>query len=71
VERPASTGPQFYYFQIVPGPFMRDAGFTDSIKSALNRVGGKTILIRNPGEFAKAIERVEKAPRLPSQSATH
>jgi hypothetical protein len=35
----------------------------DTIKSAIARLGGKTILIHTPGEFAKAIERLEKAGR--------
>jgi len=32
----------------------------DTIMSAVSRLGGKTILIRSPGEFAKAIERLGK-----------
>jgi hypothetical protein len=47
----------------VPAPFQQEAMLTDTIKSTLSRLGGKTMLIHNPGEFAKAIERVEKAPR--------
>ena len=57
VEKPAALSPHFYYFQLLPGPFQQDAMLTDSIKSTLSRVGGKTLLIHNPGEFAKAIER--------------
>ena len=41
----------------------RRATPTDTIKSALSRLGGKTILIHTPGEFAKAIERLEKGGR--------
>ena len=62
LERPAGTGQQFFYFQIVP--FVRDTATPgDTIKSALSRLGGKTILIHTPGEFAKAIERLEKGGR--------
>lgn len=64
LEKPAIHGPQFYYFQLAP--FLRQpatATPTDTIKSALSRLGGKTILIHTPGEFAKAIERLEKGGR--------
>jgi hypothetical protein len=59
LEKPAGHAPQFYYFQIVP--FLRQTATPDdTIKSAMSRLGGKTILIHTPGEFAKAIERLEK-----------
>jgi hypothetical protein len=65
LEKPAGHGPEFYYFQIVP--FLSpEAALGDSIKSAVSRLGGKTIQIHTPGEFAKAIERVVAQPsRLP------
>jgi hypothetical protein len=64
LEKPAGHGPQFYYFQLAP-VFRQPATATptDTIKSALSRLGGKTILIHTPGEFAKAIERLEKGGR--------
>jgi hypothetical protein len=59
LEKPAGRAPQFYYFQIVP--FLRQtAAPPDTIKSAMSRLGGKTMQIHTPGEFAKAIERLEK-----------
>jgi hypothetical protein len=62
LEKPAGSGQQFFYFQIVP--FVRQTATpADTIKSALSRLGGKTILIHTPGEFAKAIERLEKGGR--------
>jgi hypothetical protein len=62
LEKPAGRGPQFYYFQIVP--FLRETATPgDTIKSAMSRLGGKTILIHTPGEFAKAIERLERGGR--------
>ena len=62
LEKPAGSGQQFFYFQIVP--FVRQTATpTDTIKSALSRLGGKTIMIHTPGEFAKAIERLEKGGR--------
>lgn len=62
LEKPADGRPQFYYFQIAP--FMHPTSSPpDTIKSAVSRLGGKTILIHTPGEFAKAIERMEKGGR--------
>jgi len=64
LERPAGHGPQFYYFQI--SPFARQTALpNDTIKSTVARLGGKTILIHTPGEFAKAIERLEKTGKGP------
>ena len=62
LEKPSGHGPQFYYFQIVPF-LSQTAGLSDIIDSAVSRLGGKTMLIRTPGEFAKAIERLEKGGR--------
>ena len=64
LEKPSGQGPQFYYFQLAPF-FRRPAPAepADTIKSALSRLGGKTLVIHTPGEFAKAIERLEKARR--------
>jgi hypothetical protein len=32
----------------------------DSIRHAVMRLGGKTMMIRSPGELAKAIDRLEQ-----------
>jgi hypothetical protein len=62
LEKPAGRAPQFYYFQIVP--FLRQTATpADTIKSAMSRLGGKTMQIHTPGEFAKAIDRLEKGGR--------
>ena len=64
LEKPAGHGQQFYYFQIVP--FLRQTAMpADTIKNAMSRLGGKTILIHTPGEFAKAIERLENRKSAP------
>jgi hypothetical protein len=55
-------GPEFYYFQIVPFP-RQTATLSDTIQSAVSRLGGKTMTIHTPGEFAKAIDRLEKGGR--------
>ncbi len=55
-------GPQFFYFQIAP--FVNQTAMpADTIRSAVSRLGGKTILIHTPGDFARAIERLEKGGR--------
>ncbi len=66
LERPEGRAPQFYYFQLVPFMRQQQAMLADSIKSTMSRVGGKTIQIHTPGEFAKAIERLEKIDRTGS-----
>lgn len=59
LEKAAEHGPQFFYFQIAP--FVSQAGeLGDTIKSAVSRLGGKTMVIHTPGDFAKAIERLER-----------
>jgi hypothetical protein len=61
LEKPAGRTPLFYYFQIAPYLFRQTSLPTDTIRSTVGKLGGKTILIHTPGEFAKAIERLEKA----------
>ena len=56
----SAPGPPFFYFRIVPVA-RPDSEFGDTIHSAVSRRAGKTITIRTPGDFAKAIERLEKA----------
>jgi hypothetical protein len=63
LEKPAGRGPQFFYFQLSPFIRQQPAMLTDTIKSTISRVGGKTIVIHNPGEFARAIDRLEKGGR--------
>ena len=65
LEKPDGRGPQFFYFQIAP--FIRAQPMPgDTIKSTVARLAGKTILIHTPGEFAKAIERLERAGKGPA-----
>jgi hypothetical protein len=70
VPKGSGPAPHFFYFQVRPffrqggppaGPFGAPAPvLADSISSAVSRVGGKTIVIHNPADFAKAIERLER-----------
>jgi len=68
--RPDHPEPRFYYFQYSPYTlaWVRRAGGLvranplpfDGISRLVAPLQGKTIAIRSPGEFAKAIEQVEK-----------
>ena len=62
LEKPPVHGPEFYYFQIVPF-LTQNAMLADTIQSAVSRLGGRTMTIHTPGEFAKAIDRLEKGGR--------
>ncbi len=53
-----AAGPGYFYFQYRP-PFRREAYFSDSIGSAVSRLGGRLKIIRTPGDLAKAIDEVE------------
>ena len=65
LEKAPGPVPRFFYFQVRPffrggrvgGPL--PAVLPDSINSAMSRLNGKVIVIHTPGEFAKAIARLE------------
>jgi len=63
LEKPSTGVPQFYYFQLAPFLLQQQATLTDTIKSTVARLGGKTMVIHTPGDFAKAIDRLEKGGR--------
>ena len=58
----AVTASRFMFFQMHP-PFRGgpppDANFPDSISQTIARLKGKTLHIRTPGDFAKAIRQLE------------
>jgi hypothetical protein len=63
VNRPASGGPQFFYFQY-RSPFQRmQATVPDVIHRAVQKMKGKVMVIHSPGDFAKAIDQVEHRTR--------
>jgi hypothetical protein len=58
LEYPGGNAPQFFNFQFRPY-FRAGPSFPDSISLATAKVKGKTIVIRTPADFAKAIEQIE------------
>jgi hypothetical protein len=60
LERPQIGGPRFFYFQYRPAFFQQQATLPDTINRAVSRLKGKTVVIRTPGEFAKAIDQIER-----------
>jgi hypothetical protein len=58
LEYPGGTAPQFFNLQFRPY-FRAGPSFPDSISLATAKVKGKTIIIRTPADFAKAIEQIE------------
>jgi hypothetical protein len=53
------AAPQVFNFQFRPY-FRAGLGMPDSISRATARLKGKTIIIRTPADFAKAIEQIER-----------
>jgi len=61
LERPQGLGTRFFYIQyrsLMP----QQAGLPDTINYAVNRMKGKTMVIRTPGDFARAIGQIEHTP---------
>ncbi|HTS32159.1 MAG TPA: hypothetical protein VMH81_40090 [Bryobacteraceae bacterium] len=59
LERSGGQAPHFYYIQyrsLMPQP----SEFPDVITRAVARLKGKTLVVHTPGDFAKAIEQVER-----------
>jgi len=61
-EKRPGHGPEICYFQLVP-TIGGQALMTDTIAHAVARLGGKTIPIHTPSEYAKAIGRLEREAR--------
>ena len=60
LERPQGAKPRFFYFQYRPFMLQQQASLPDSINNAVNRLKGRTLIIRTPGEFARAIDQIER-----------
>jgi hypothetical protein len=55
----APGAPRFYYLQYRPN-FPQPSSFPDVITHAVAKLKGKTLVIHSPGDFAKAIDQVER-----------
>jgi hypothetical protein len=62
LEDPHGAAPQFFNLQFRPY-FRPGLGSADSISLATAKLKGKTIIIRTPADFAKAIEQIERRGR--------
>jgi hypothetical protein len=62
VDADSDAGTRFFYFRYRPY-WSRGADFPDILTSAVKRIKGKTVIIRTPADFARAIEEVEDANR--------
>jgi hypothetical protein len=59
LEKPTGEFPKFFFFQY-KSVFRQQASLPDSLTSTVASLRGKVYTIRTPGEFAKAIEQLEK-----------
>jgi hypothetical protein len=59
LERPPGAAPRFYYLQY-RSLFPQASAFPDVITRAVAKLKGKTLVIHTPGDFAKAIDQVER-----------
>ena len=69
LEEPTGAIPQFLNLRFKPD-FRAGPSFPDSISLATAKVKGKTIVIRTPADFAKAIEQIERRGGGGTQSST-
>jgi len=59
LEKPVGAAPRFYYLQY-RSLFPQPSTFPDVITNAVAKLKGKTLVIHSPGDFAKAIDQVER-----------
>ena len=63
LERPQGPSPRFFYLQYKPFVVQpQQASLPDTINYAVNKLKGKTLVIRTPGDFARAIDQMERQP---------
>jgi hypothetical protein len=62
LRKSAGRSPRFFYLQYRPY-YRRTSTFPDVITQAVRKLRGKTLAIHSPGEFARAIEQIERPPR--------
>jgi len=59
LEKPANPGPQFFFLRYGLS-YRAEAALSDTISMAISKLKGKTVMIRTPGDFVKAIDLVER-----------
>ncbi|HWC98698.1 MAG TPA: hypothetical protein VG456_18185 [Candidatus Sulfopaludibacter sp.] len=59
LEKPPGNLPRFFFFQYKP-VFRQQAAIPDTLTVTVNSLKGKVFTIHTPGEFAKAIDQLEK-----------
>lgn len=59
VEKPSTAAPRFFFLRYGVGQRMQST-ISDTIGMAISKVRGKTMNILTPGDFAKAIDQVER-----------
>jgi hypothetical protein len=59
LDKPSGEFPKFFFFQYKP-VFRQQASLPDSLTLTVASLRGKVYTVRTPGEFAKAIEQLEK-----------
>jgi hypothetical protein len=70
LDRPQGTLPRFLYLQYRPFLTQQQASLPDTINHAVSRLKGRTVIIHTPGDFAKAIEQIERqAPSAVTSNA--
>jgi hypothetical protein len=58
LQKPEAFSPRFFYFQYKP--YSRGNDYADSINHAMAKLGGRTLVIHSPVEFARAIEQLQR-----------
>jgi len=59
LEKVSGSAPRFFYLQYRPY-LLQTATFPDIIVRTISKLKGRTMVIRTPGDFAKAIDQVER-----------
>ena len=60
LERPQGAAPRFVYLQYRPFMLQQQSNLPDTINHTVNRLKGRTVIIHTPGDFARAIDQIER-----------
>ena len=59
LDKPANSAPRFFFLKYGL-TFRVEASLSDTISMAMSKLKGKTLVIRTPADFVKAIDLVER-----------